>query len=146
MLSVHGWSTNKHVWYDKPFNTFSYAQKWHWKSGCSYLHMHYSHTFFLHLHGHHEDIKGPESLWYESWEGQNIFSSPRHADWFWVPPSILLNGYHKGSFPGPKQLRRDVNHSSSSSVQVKNKWSHTCTPPIWLHCMDRENIIIIIID
>jgi len=29
------------------------------------------------------------------------------------------------------------------TTQVKNKWSHIYTPPIHLHCMDRENIIII---
>jgi hypothetical protein len=33
--------------------------------------------------------------------GSRIFSSPRHPDRLWGPPSLLSNGYG-GSFPGGK--------------------------------------------
>jgi hypothetical protein len=43
----------------------------------------------------------------------------------WVP----------GSFPGVKRPRREADHSSPSSAEVKNAWTYTSTPPIRLHCM-----------
>jgi len=30
--------------------------------------------------------------------GWEIFSSQKHPDWLWGPPSLLINGY-QGSFP-----------------------------------------------
>jgi hypothetical protein len=32
------------------------------------------------------------------------------------------------SFPGVKRLRREADHSPSSSAEVKNAWRYTSTP------------------
>jgi len=40
---------------------------------------------------------------------------------------------------GAKWLGHDVNHSTPSSAEVKNEWSYTFAPPIYLHGMDRDN-------
>jgi len=44
-------------------------------------------------------------------------------------------------FPGVKPPGREVNHTPPSTVEVKNEWSCTSTPPICLHGVDRENFI-----
>jgi hypothetical protein len=38
-----------------------------------------------------------------------------------------------GSFPEIKQPGPEADHSPPSSVEVKNAWSYTSTPPIRLH-------------
>jgi hypothetical protein len=38
-----------------------------------------------------------------------------------------------GSFHGVKQPEREADHSPPSSVEVKNAWSYTSTPPVRLH-------------
>jgi hypothetical protein len=44
-----------------------------------------------------------------------------------------------GSFLVVKRLRCKVSHSPPSSVEVKNEWGYICTPPVFLHGVDREN-------
>jgi len=44
-----------------------------------------------------------------------------------------------GSFPGVKQLGREVNHSFLSNAEVKNEWSYTSSPTVCLHGVEREN-------
>jgi hypothetical protein len=61
----------------------------------------------------------------------------------WGLVSLVFNGY-QGSFPGVKRPGREVNHSPPSSAEVKNEWSYTSTPPICLHCVDRENFAFLI--
>jgi hypothetical protein len=39
----------------------------------------------------------------------------------------------RGPFPGVKRPGREADHSPPSSVEVKNVWSYTSTPPIFLH-------------
>jgi len=41
--------------------------------------------------------------------GKRFFSSPKHADGLWVPPSLPFDGY-RGSFPEVKQQGCDVDH------------------------------------
>jgi hypothetical protein len=41
----------------------------------------------------------------------------------------------RGSFPGVKRPEREADHSPPSSVEVKNEWSYTFTPPVRLHCV-----------
>lgn len=50
--------------------------------------------------------------------------------------------WYRGSFPGVKWLRREVNHSHQTSAGVQNKWSHTSATPIILHAEDTENFSI----
>jgi hypothetical protein len=47
--------------------------------------------------------------------------------------------YLRSSFPGVRRLRREVDYSPPSSAVVKNGWSHTSTPVIWLHGVERDN-------
>ena len=42
-----------------------------------------------------------------------------------------------GSFPGLKWPRREVDHSSPSSAEIKNGGSYTCSFPICLLGVDR---------
>jgi hypothetical protein len=51
----------------------------------------------------------------------------------WVP----------GSFPGLKRRKFEVDHSSENKPEVKNDWSHTSTPPICFHDMDRDNFTVL---
>jgi len=43
------------------------------------------------------------------------------------------------SFPEVKRPERKFNHSSPSTVEAKNDWSCTSSPPICLHVVDKEN-------
>ena len=43
-------------------------------------------------------------------------------------------------FPGSNRLESEVNHLPSSSADVKNEWSHTYSPSIRLHGVDREKL------
>jgi hypothetical protein len=51
---------------------------------------------------------------------QEIFSSFTLSDWSWGLCSLLYNGYW-GSFPGVKQLMRDIDHTPPSSAMVKKE-------------------------
>jgi len=51
----------------------------------------------------------------------------------WVP----------GSFPGVKRQGPEVNHTHSSSAEVKNEWSYTSIPPIYLCDLDDETFAFI---
>jgi hypothetical protein len=67
-----------------------------------------------------------------------IWCLSQNPDRLWDPLSSLLNGYRK-SFPGRKRPVRELNHPSSSSVEVKNEWSYTSSPPVYLNIIDRDN-------
>jgi len=66
-------------------------------------------------------------------EARDFFPSPKHPDRLWTPLTIQFNG------TGVRWVGRDIDHSPSSSAEVKNEWSYTSTSPICLHGMDREN-------
>jgi hypothetical protein len=72
--------------------------------------------------------------------GKRFFFPPslKRKDRLQGLPSHLLNGYRR-SFPGVKRPRRNVHHSPPTSAEVKNAWSCTSTPPVYLHGVDREN-------
>jgi len=40
-----------------------------------------------------------------------------------------------------KQFKHEVNHSPPSRAKVKNEWSHTSTPPICLHGVEKDNFM-----
>jgi len=50
----------------------------------------------------------------------------------------LFNGY-QDSFLAEKLPGHEIHHSSSASVEIKNVWSYTCTPPTCLHGVDKES-------
>ena len=54
------------------------------------------------------------------------------------PPRLLLNG-HRASFLEAEQPRPEINYSLLSSVEIKNEWSYSSSPPLRLHVVDREN-------
>jgi hypothetical protein len=64
--------------------------------------------------------------------GSRIFSSPRHPDQLWGPPSLVSNGY-QGLFlcggGGGKQQGRGADHSPPASKEVKKMWIYTPAPP-----------------
>ena len=62
---------------------------------------------------------------------------------FWGPPNLLFNGY-RDSFRGLKRLGREVDHSPSSSAEVKNGWCYTSTPPLCLYVVDRNHFAFLI--
>ena len=53
-------------------------------------------------------------------------------------PTQPLFSVYRGSFPGVKQLGREVKHSFPSSAEVKNEWSCTTMPPMCLHSLTRK--------
>lgn len=46
-------------------------------------------------------------------------ASLKRPDMLWGPLSLLFDGY-RGSFPGAKRTRREVDHSCKPSAQAKN--------------------------
>jgi hypothetical protein len=55
-------------------------------------------------------------------------------EWLCSPFSLLFNG-HWVLFMGIKQLGSEVDHSPSSSAEIKNEWSYTSILP---HGTDRD--------
>jgi hypothetical protein len=58
-----------------------------------------------------------------------VFTSPKHADGLWGPPSPIFKTYG-GTVPGVKQPKLEVNLLFPSCVEVKNELGYTSTPPI----------------
>jgi len=52
--------------------------------------------------------------------GPGILSSLPRLDQLWDPPIL-------------KRPEREADHSSTSSTEVKNAWSYTSIPPIYIH-------------
>jgi hypothetical protein len=44
-------------------------------------------------------------------------------------------------YPRNKAARRNAQHSSPSSAELKNEWSHTSTPHVYLHVAERDKFI-----
>ena len=55
---------------------------------------------------------------------------------FLVPPNVLFNG-SRYYVLGTMGLQRHDDNSCPYIGDVKNKWSYTPTPPIWLYVVDR---------
>jgi hypothetical protein len=49
-----------------------------------------------------------------------------------------LANENRGSLPGLKQPGHEFDPSSPSTAEVKNEWSHTSIPPIWLYGVARK--------
>ena len=60
-------------------------------------------------------------------------------------PSPLFSGY-EGSLLGVKRSGCDVDHFPPSSAEVKNEWSYTSSPPIYLHRLDMAKFTITVLN
>jgi hypothetical protein len=47
----------------------------------------------------------------------------------------------EGTYPAVKGRVHEGYHSPSSNAEVKNEWSYTSTPPIFLQNIDRDNFV-----
>ena len=70
--------------------------------------------------------------------GKSPGSCPKRPDPFWVPHSLLLDGYQGTLRRGYKQPSGEADPSSRSTVEIKNKWSYTLFFPIAC-TVDTEN-------
>jgi len=59
-----------------------------------------------------------------------------HPEGLWGLHSLLFSG-HNGSVLEIKRSWFELGHSPLFSAEVMNEWSHTCTPPVSLHGVDR---------
>jgi hypothetical protein len=73
--------------------------------------------------------------------GPRIFTSPRHPDRFWGPPSLLSKRVPAAIFPGIKRSSREADHWPPTSAEVKKTWIYTFTPPyvFMAQCLIRDN-------
>jgi hypothetical protein len=71
--------------------------------------------------------------------GKRSLFPPKCPDWLWGAPSVLLSEY-QGPFPqAVKWSDHEADHSPLSTVTVKNDWSYTSTPPVYLHGVYRDS-------
>jgi len=56
------------------------------------------------------------------------FSSPKHPDQLWIPPSLLFNDY-LGSFLEVKQPGHETDHSPPTIAEIKNEWNYIPIAP-----------------
>jgi hypothetical protein len=66
-------------------------------------------------------------------QDKRFFSSPQSPDRFWNPQSLLTNGY-QAIDPRGKEVRREADHSSASSIEVKKHGAASPLPHISLLC------------
>jgi hypothetical protein len=71
--------------------------------------------------------------------GVGIQLEAKRPDKLWGPPCLLFIGY-RGSFFGIKWFRYNGWLHASISIEDKNEWSYTSTPPIFLHGSYRGNL------
>jgi hypothetical protein len=72
-----------------------------------------------------------------------LFYSPKRPYRLWGPPSFAFNECLL-SFQEVKRPGREANHSPPSSAEVKNEWSHTHNPPVYLNGVDRDNFTLLV--
>jgi len=65
------------------------------------------------------------------------FSSPKRPRRLRGPSSLLCYGYRR-PFQGIKRPWRDVDHTTSSSGEIKKEWSHTSSHSIRLRGLHRD--------
>ena len=86
-------------------------------------------------------LPSPYSDWapgFEFRQRQETFLLPDSPDWLREPPTILFNVHHR-PFLVVRRPEFDVDHSSPSIAEVRNKWSYTSTPEC-LHGVDKDKL------
>jgi hypothetical protein len=73
------------------------------------------------------------------WHSVDISWVGPKAGKLWDLPTFLSDGY-RGSFPGVKRPRREVDHSTPPVALAKNVRSYASIPPIGFHGVERENV------
>jgi hypothetical protein len=88
---------------------------------------------------------GLGSPWFNSKQGQEIFSSPKPSSPPLAPTQPPIQ-WVLGFFWAVrwKQLRHEVHQSPPSSAEVKKEWSCTSPPTVYLHDTDRGNSTIFV--
>jgi hypothetical protein len=76
-------------------------------------------------------------MWFESRREQEILSLSKTSNWLWGNSSLVFSG-HWCFLQGLERSGREVDHSRSSSAEVKNGRGCTSVPPLCLHGVDRE--------
>ena len=79
------------------------------------------------------------------WTGTRHFSVLQNAQTFYgahklddlchQPPIHTVPGF----FLAIRRMGHEVNHSSAPSIEVKNEWNYTSSPPICLHGTERDS-------
>jgi hypothetical protein len=73
--------------------------------------------------------------------GKIFFSSPKHPDRLWGPPSLILLATRVFTRVGVKQPGSAVNQSPPSSTKAeRNRVIYTSTASTYRHGVDRENL------
>jgi len=65
--------------------------------------------------------------------GKRLISCLKFSERFWIPYSLLVNGYGC-SFPGIRRPKHEADHLPPSYVEVRNDCRHDSTPPIAFVC------------
>jgi hypothetical protein len=77
------------------------------------------------------------------WAGGSVVRIPameKRPHRLWGPRSPLFFVY-RGYLPGVKRLGRELNQSSSLSIEVTNEWSYTSVLLVCFNSADRENVL-----
>jgi len=72
---------------------------------------------------------GPSGIRFLAMSEDSSFLQSTHASSGAQLASCTITGI---IFSGVKQTGREVDHTTPSGAEVKNKWSHTSSPPVWV--------------
>jgi hypothetical protein len=81
-------------------------------------------------------IWGSNLVW-----GKGCLSAVKHSNLLWGPPTLLFNGSWS-SFQGIKWPEHETDHSLPSTAEVKDEWRCVSPPPVCLHGMDNNNLLL----
>jgi hypothetical protein len=121
-------------WGNSPYGTSSLTRRWVYNNQCALII--YNNLVRTSQETRRDSAVGIATghklnnlgVWLRVSVWSRIFTSPCRPGRLFGPPNLLSNGYW-GSFPGVKRPGCEADHSPTTSVEVKKKWTHTTTPP-----------------